>query len=214
MRRFNQSRPGLYARVTARRNGDKGRPQNRAFRQKRRRMLNFQMWHDSGYAIPVKNPMNAKAKSVRVDLQKNATKRAFRVGNILTIGLEQLEISSIASAGGTAIDIQVKRGANNTKIAAHDSTDLILVDADEALLDDSSLSDKENERRRRDEGTAIKAFGESGQTVTSWLIDCGSSGSVSVDCETGNNAGFTDGGSVSYGSMTCTTTTDSCNQPA
>ena len=55
---------------------------------------------------------------------------------------------------------------------------------------------------------------QGGDTVMTWLVDCGGAGSFSVGCDEGNNAGFTDGGSVTYGSTSCTTTTDSCNQPA
>ena len=45
-------------------------------------------------------------------------------------------------------------------------------------------------------------------SVNHWLIDCGGS-SVSVDCDTGNDAGYTDGGS--FGNTGCVTRDMGCN---
>ena len=45
-------------------------------------------------------------------------------------------------------------------------------------------------------------------SVNHWLIDCGGS-SVSVDCDTGNDAGYTDGGS--FGDTGCVTRDMGCN---
>tara|TARA_Y100000361_G_C11151704_1_gene341479 strand:- start:1532 stop:2014 length:483 start_codon:yes stop_codon:yes gene_type:complete len=44
-----------------------------------------------------------------------------------------------------------------------------------------------------------------------WLIDCGSS-SVEIDCDTGNDAGYTDGGE--FGNTGCVTRDMGCNQAA
>ena len=44
-----------------------------------------------------------------------------------------------------------------------------------------------------------------------WIIDCGSS-SVEVDCDTGNDAGYTDGGE--FGNTGCITRDMGCNQAA
>ena len=53
------------------------------------------------------------------------------------------------------------------------------------------------------------AIGHTGSNmVMDWLIDCGSAGSTSVSCSEGVNAGFTEGGTVTYGSISCTTTSD------
>jgi len=57
---------------------------------------------------------------------------------------------------------------------------------------------------------------DTGYNIMSWTINCGSAGSFNVDCQTGNDAGYEDGGSFQLQgtSTTCTTTTDSCNQVA
>tara|TARA_B100001094_G_scaffold75447_1_gene71861 strand:+ start:4256 stop:5071 length:816 start_codon:yes stop_codon:yes gene_type:complete len=47
-----------------------------------------------------------------------------------------------------------------------------------------------------------------GHSVDNWLIDCGGS-SVSVDCDTGNDAGFVDGGQ--WGNTNCVTKDMGCN---
>ena len=57
--------------------------------------------------------------------------------------------------------------------------------------------------------------GSGGNVPNSWTISCGGGiEDFSVSCDEGNNAGFSNGGTVSYGSVSCSTTTDTCNQPA
>ena len=53
-----------------------------------------------------------------------------------------------------------------------------------------------------------------GHSVNEWIIDCGEHGSFTVTCGEGDDAGFEDGGTVTYGSITCTTTANCNEQPA
>ena len=63
-------------------------------------------------------------------------------------------------------------------------------------------------------GVIDSGAGGGHSTNSYWLLDCDNGQQIDVDCDTGNDGGYSDGGEISFGTVTCTTRDMGCNQPA
>ena len=113
-------------------------------------------------------------------------------------------ITSVKAVENPSTKVTLKEGGVSGTVKV-DAYDLSLADT----IDSKADFGKVEAGGGKVQITAVKAFDDL-PAPTDWLIDCGSAGSVTVDCGSGNDAGFTNGGTVSYGSLDCTTTTSSC----